>query len=326
MTTTRRSMLKGTALLMLGATALSALTPLEAFARAAQIKSIAPAYHRLMLGAYEIVALSDGTVKIPLNTLYNHTTPDHIDKVLSGVFQSSPSEASVNAYLVNTGDRLVLIDAGTGTYLGPTLGKLIGNIQAAGYQPEQIDDVLLTHIHTDHSGGLIADGKRAFPNALLHVNKRDVDYWLNPLHAKAAPDTKKGLYREAMEAINPYIDAGKLRTFADNAEPIPGFKTILRTGHTPGHSSVVLESKGRKLVIWGDITHGDIVQFDEPGIAIAFDEDSEKAITSRQAAFSEAANEGYLVAGAHISFPGIGHVRRDSSNYDWVPLNYSSIL
>jgi glyoxylase-like metal-dependent hydrolase (beta-lactamase superfamily II) len=322
--TTRRSMLKGTASIMLGATALSALSPLEAFARAAQIKTPAPAYHRMMLGDLEITALSDGTVKIPLNTLYNHTTPDHIDRVLAGVFQSSPSEASVNAYLVNTNERLVLIDAGTGAYLGPTLGKLIENIRAAGYQPEQIDDVLLTHIHTDHSGGLLVGGKRAFPNASLHINKRDVDYWLNPANARAAPDVKKALYAEAMEAVTPYIDAGKLKTFTDNAEPIPGFKTILRAGHTPGHSSIVLESQGKKLVIWGDITHGDVVQFDEPGIAIAFDEDSEKAIISRQRAFAEAADEGYLVAGAHISFPGIGHVRRDRDNYDWVPLNYSS--
>lgn len=317
-------MLKGTASIMLGATALSALSPLEAFARAAQIKTPAPAYHRMVLGDLEITALSDGTVKIPLNTLYNHTTPDHIDRVLAGVFQSSPSEASVNAYLVNTNDRLVLIDAGTGAYLGPTLGKLIENIRAAGYQPEQIDDVLLTHIHTDHSGGLLVGGKRAFPNASLHINKRDVDYWLNPANARAAPEAKKALYAEAMEAVTPYIDAGKLKTFTDNAEPIRGFKTILRAGHTPGHSSIVLESQGKKLVIWGDITHGDVVQFDEPGIAIAFDEDSEKAIISRQRAFAEAADEGYLVAGAHISFPGIGHVRRDRDNYDWVPLNYSS--
>lgn len=105
---------------------------------------------------------------------------------------------------------------------------------------------------------------------------------------------------------------------------MPGFKSIWRPGHTPGHSSIVVESKGEKLVAWGDITHGDVIQFDEPDIGISFDEDSPAAAIARRAAFAEAAEQRYWVAGAHIAFPGIGHVRADSRGFDWVPANYSA--
>ena len=134
-------------------------------------------------------------------------------------------------------------------------------------------------------------------------------YWLDRARLEAAPEPKKALFREAGASVGPYREAGRLRTFAENADPIPGFKSIWRPGHTPGHSSIVVESKGEKLVVWGDITHGDVIQFDEPDIGISFDEDSPAAAIARRAAFAEAAEQRYWVAGAHIAFPGIGHVR-----------------
>ncbi|HET8728106.1 MAG TPA: MBL fold metallo-hydrolase [Alphaproteobacteria bacterium] len=323
--TTRRSVLKGTMAAMLAAVPGSAVTSLSALA-APQVRTQAPAYYRMMLGDIEVTALSDGTVPVPLDALYNHTTPDHVDRVLAGVYLESPVELSVNAYLVNDGERLVLIDAGTADLLGPKLGHLTTNLRASGYRPEQVDDVVLTHIHTDHSGGLIVDGRLAFPNATVHANKRDADYWLDPANMAAAPDDGKGMFREAVASLAPYAEAGRFRTFGDDAAPVPGLGSIWRPGHTPGHSSIVVESRGEKLVVWGDITHGDVLQFDEPGVAIDFDVDSETAIATRRKAFAEAAEEGYWVAGAHISFPGIGHVRADDDGYDWVPINYGSGL
>ncbi len=318
----RRSVLKATAATLLAAASTAAL-PNLAFSKAPLKGGQAPGYYRLKVGAYEVTALSDGTVAIPLAKLYANTTVDHAEAALAAAFQGSSSETSVNAYLVNTGERLVLIDAGTGTYLGPTLGRLLANIEASGYKADEIDDIILTHIHTDHSGGLSSKGSRVFPSATLHVNRRDADFWFDPNEENKATAAVKEQFAQAHASLTPYVEATKFETFGDDAEVLPGFGSVLRAGHTPGHSSIVIESQGQKLMFWGDVTHGDVLQFDEPDVAIAFDVNQQMAVAARKKAFEDAADGAYLVAGAHIAFPGIGHLRRDDTNYDWVPLNYS---
>lgn len=316
----RRSILKG---VLSGIIAAPFVAPSPAFAKAPYAAVQAPGFYRLKIGSVEVTALSDGTVALPLAKLYTNTSQQHAQSVLKDAFLPELVPTSVNAFLVNNGDRLVLIDAGTGAYLGPSLGKLVANIEASGYKVDDIDDVILTHIHTDHSGGLMSNGKRTFPNATLRVNEREAKFWLSPENARAATGIVKQHFREADQCVTPYVKAGKFETFADSAAPIPGLGSILYAGHTPGHSAITLESEGQKIVFWGDITHGDILQFDEPGIAIEFDIDQKAAVDARNIAFRQAVAGKYLVAGAHIAFPGIGHVRKDSTNCDWLPVNYS---
>ncbi|CDZ46102.1 MBL fold metallo-hydrolase [Neorhizobium galegae] len=316
----RRSILK-TALS--GLIAAPFVAPSIAFAKAPYAVDQAPGFYRLKIGSAEVTALSDGTVALPLAKLYTNTSEQHAQSVLNDAFLPELVPTSVNAFLVNTGERLVLIDAGTGAYLGPSLGKLVSNIEASGYKMDDIDDVVLTHIHTDHSGGLMSNGKRTFPNATLRVNEREAKFWLSAVNAKAATGIVKQHFGEADQCVTPYVEAGKFGTFADNAAPVPGLGSILYAGHTPGHSAITLESEGQKIVFWGDITHGDILQFDEPGVAIEFDIDQKAAVTTRDIALKRAVEGKYLVAGAHIAFPGIGHVRKDSMNFDWLPVNYA---
>ena len=316
----RRSILKG---VLSGIIAAPFVAPSTAFAKAPYAAVQAPGFYRLKIGSVEVTALSDGTVALPLAKLYTNTSQQHAQSVLKDAFLPELVPTSVNAFLVNNGDKLVLIDAGTGAYLGPSLGKLVANIEASGYKVDDIDDVILTHIHTDHSGGLMSNGKRTFPNATLRVNEREAKFWLSPENARAATGIVKQHFREADQCVTPYVKAGKFETFADSAAPIPGLGSILYAGHTPGHSAITLESEGQKIVFWGDITHGDILQFDEPGIAIEFDIDQKAAVDARDIAFRQAVAGKYLVAGAHIAFPGIGHVRKDSTNCDWLPVNYS---
>lgn len=316
----RRSILKGV-LSGIIAAPFGARSP--AFAKAPYAAVQAPGFYRLKIGSVEVTALSDGTVALPLAKLYTNTSQQYAQNVLKDAFLPELVPTSVNAFLVNNGDRLILIDAGTGAYLGPSLGKLVANIEASGYKVDDIDDVILTHIHTDHSGGLMSNGKHTFPNATLRVNEREAKFWLSPKNARAATGIVKQHFREADQCVTPYVKAGKFETFADNAAPVPGLGSILYAGHTPGHSAITLESEGQKIVFWGDITHGDILQFDEPGIAIEFDIDQKAAVDARDIAFRQAVAGKYLVAGAHIAFPGIGHVRKDSTNCDWLPVNYS---
>src|SRR5271170_1804925 len=118
-----------------------------AFAAAPQIKTQAPGYYRMMLGDFEVTVLSDGSLGLPPSQLFGNVSPERMQKFLGDAFLKEPVETSVNAFLVNTGSKLVLIDTGTGGLFGPTLGFLIGSLKAAGYQPEQVDEIYITHMH-----------------------------------------------------------------------------------------------------------------------------------------------------------------------------------
>jgi glyoxylase-like metal-dependent hydrolase (beta-lactamase superfamily II) len=294
-------------------------------AGAPQVKTQAPGYYRMQLGDFEITALSDGTVKLPVGKLLGNTTPEKVASVLSLNFLQDPLETSVNGYLVNTGTKLILIDTGAANLFGPTLGNLVNNLKASGYQPEQVDEVYITHMHADHVGGLISGDKLTFPNAIVRADQHDADYWLSQANLDAAPKDSKGFFMGAMASLNPYVKAGKFKSFTGDTDLTPGIKATAAYGHTVGHSTFVIESKGQKLVLWGDLMHVASVQFPEPSVVMGFDTDKKLAEIERKKAFADAAKQGYWVAGAHLSFPGIGHVRSVDQGYVWIPANYSSL-
>ncbi len=296
-----------------------------AHAAAPQIKTQAPGYYRVMLGDFEVTALSDGTVALPVDKLLTHTTQARVQKALARSFLKAPAETSVNGYLVNTGAKLVLIDTGAAGLFGPTLGNLAANLKAAGYQPEQVDEIYVTHMHADHVGGLIAADKLAFPNAIVRADRHDADFWLSQANLDKAPADAKDFFMGAMASLNPYVAAGKFKPFDGDTELMPGIRAVAARGHTPGHSVYVVESRGEKLVLWGDLMHVAAVQFAEPSVTIQFDTDSKIAAVQRKRAYAEAAKQGYLVGAAHLAFPGLGHLRVEGKGYAWVPLNYSGL-
>ncbi len=295
-----------------------------AYAAAPQVKTQVPGYYRVMLGDFEVTALYDGSLALPVDTLLTNTTPAKSQKALARNFVSSPVETSVNAYLINTGSKLVLIDTGAGKLFGPTLGKLAGNLKTAGYQPEQVDEIYITHMHGDHVGGLMAGDELAFPNAIVRADQRDADYWLSQANLDEAPAERKSFFQGAMVSMNPYVAAGKFKTFDGDTELLPGIKAIAAYGHTLGHSIYRIESKDQVLMLWGDLMHVAAVQFAEPSVTIQFDTDSKSAAIQRKRAYAEAAKQGYMIGAAHLSFPGLGHLRAEGKGYVFVPLNYSS--
>lgn len=303
---------------------LTAWSPAQA--EAPQAKTQVPGYYRHMVGQFEVTALYDGQLLLD-SKLLKGRSQDEIRKLLQASFRGAPTPTAVIAYLVNTGKQLVLVDTGAAKVFGPTLGHVLGNLKAAGYDPAQVDAVLLTHLHGDHAGGLLTpEGEVAFPKARVYVSKADADYWLSAESLAKAPEAAKGFFQIPQKAVAPYAQAGRLTVYEGNAEILPGIKPVFTHGHTPGHTSYLFESQGQKLLVWGDIVHSVGVQMPHPEITIEFDTDPTQALATRLKVLGWTAKDVLMVAGAHLPFPGIGHVRAEGKRrYSWVPADFAPV-
>ena len=291
---------------------------------AAPFQNTQPAgFYRMTLGRFEVTALHDGTLDLEPAKLLTRTTPGQVRQALEAAFEGPVVHASVNAYLINTGEKLVLIDSGTGAsgIFGPRLGQLLPNLKASGYRPEQVDAVYLTHVHPDHVGGLRASAGAAFPNAVVRLDRRELAYWTDAGQAPGAPEGHRAFFAFATSSLAPYRDAGRLEPFDGDTELVPGIRAVAARGHTPGHTTYEIESDGKRLRVWGDIMHVGALQFAQPQVTIVFDSDATAAAGARRNVFAEAADDRVVVAAAHLPFPGLGHLRRAGKGYEFVPVS-----
>lgn len=295
----------------------------------AQLRAQVPGYYRFAIGDIVVTALYDGYIDLP-NKLFNGLAADDFKSLLKRMFVESENGAqtAVNAYLVHTGDKLILIDTGAAKVFGPTLGAILENLRASGYDPAQVDAVLLTHLHPDHAAGLAtAEGAIVFPKADVWAAKAEADFWLSADVAAKAPEGMQPMFKLAQGMIAPYQAAGKFKTFAPGETlPIAGVAAVSSAGHTPGHTSYLVKSKEAGLLVWGDILHSHAAQFSNPDISFEYDVDQPAAVATRKKLLEEAASAKLWVAGAHLPFPGVGHVRADGDGrYAWVPAEFSPL-
>ncbi|MBX9650357.1 MAG: MBL fold metallo-hydrolase, partial [Xanthobacteraceae bacterium] len=190
-------------------------------------------------------------------------------------------------------------------------------------QPAQITDVLLTHVHPDHTGGLVIGGKLMFPNATVHAGKPDVDLFLDR-DAATKLKVNTAYVDSAVKTFKPYVDANKVKPFTGTVEIIPGLTAELHPGHTPGSAFYKLVSNGQQLTFVGDIVHAAPVQLADPEITIAFDVDTVAAAKTRIDVFEKIAKNGELIASPHIAFPGVGRITKVQEGYEWLPINYGN--
>lgn len=285
-------------------------------------KAQAPGFYRRKLGAFEVTALLDGDIAIELK-LYSGDTAE-IAKRSAQSYQPSPPRSHVNAFAVNTGERLYLVDTGTGVLLGSSLGRVTENLVLSGINPDQVDAVLLTHLHPDHFGGLTMEGRPTFKNADVYVAEADAKFWLSAEMADKAPADFKPFFQMAAAAIKPY--AHRLKPIPSNGEIGPGVSAISLPGHTVGHNGFLFASEKQQMLVWGDIVHNAALQFAHPEWTLAFDTDQPQAAAARKRAFDMAAAERLLVAGMHLPFPGLGFVEQAGAAYRYHPDFWSTKL
>ncbi|SER79823.1 Glyoxylase, beta-lactamase superfamily II [Vreelandella subterranea] len=283
-------------------------------------------WFRMMVDDHEVTALYDGYTAIETQLLKGMEQAE-IREHLNALFIDAEDgvQTAVNAFLINTGENLVLVDAGSSACFGPTLGHVEDNMRASGYQPEDVDTILMTHLHPDHVCGLTRDGEAVYPNAELRASQQDADFWLSESRAEAAGEGQRAFFEMAQDAVAPYVEDGRFTPFEPGDEMLMGIVAQDTHGHTPGHTSFMLSGDDDAMLVWGDVVHSYGVQFDDPTVAIEFDSDPEQAIETRQAVLEEAVNGKHWVAGAHMPFPGIGHVIEDGDGYQWLPIEYQPI-
>lgn len=276
-----------------------------------------PAVYHRRIGDVVVTALSDGVLERSHDMMRDVPEAEarkHLDRAFQRAFV-----LSVNAFLLRFKERTVLVETGSGDYLGPEAGKLLGNLEAAGVSPSEIDAVLLTHMHPDHSAGLtdMATGQPNFPNAELVVHENEPRHWFDDAAmARGTEREKKLMFQQAREQCAPYRD--RMRTFA-GGDVLPGVTAVPCHGHTPGHCGFLITSGEQSLLIWGDTVHMPEVQVPRPEVTMVVDVDPPMAEASRRRIFDMAAEERLLVTGMHLHFPGFGHVTKDGGGYQFVP-------
>jgi glyoxylase-like metal-dependent hydrolase (beta-lactamase superfamily II) len=319
LTLDRRTLLR-TGSAAVGAAALAPNVP--ALAHAPQLAERPQlGFYRFKLGAIEITVISDGTLAFPAETLWLDRA-EEARGLLTSTFQlPRPVGLEINTILVNTADKLVLIDAGCGVdKFQKTTGRLLGNLAAAGYAPGDIDTILFTHFHFDHLWG-ISDQENAsllFPSAEFVASEIEVAFWSAPDLVDKLPPAQQPRITQA----NLKLAASRLRLIEAVAEVAPGVTTFGTPGHTPGHISVNISSGGEELLLTGDVVVNSAVSFLHPEWPFGFDIDVPLATKTRMAFLDRAATDKTLVGSYHLPFPGFGHVVHEGSAYRWLPADW----
>jgi len=299
--------------------------PKAAMAAPSQHHDQQPGFYRLKVGDLEVTALYDGTGVFDQQWL--NGTKATMEGVVKALHEDPHTLDVVDmGFLVNTGKQLILVDAGAGTWWGGgALGRLASSLRSAGYTPEEVDLVLVTHLHSDHVGGLTTqDGKRVFPYADVYVAKAESEFWLSPEIAAKAPKDAQPFFQSAQAIAAPYIKADKWHTFSGPEPVVDGVQIVPLHGHTPGHTGYEFSSKGQKILFWGDIIHAQRVQLQHPEVTAIFDIDQTAAAATRNQLLPKLAREDVLIATPHASlFPALGRLHKEGSGYSWVPVVFT---
>ena len=287
-------------------------------------EELVPSRYAVRIGEIDVLVVSDGVLPLPTTMLAHNAAPADRAAWLDGMFL--PPDAfdwALNAVIVRSGDKTILIDAGLGSdpelHL-PRAGQLIKRLEAAGIDLASVTDLVLTHLHMDHVGGLLVDGvkERLRKDLRIHVAAAELKFWEAPdfTHTNMPQGFPDALRAAAKRFVQEY--SSQIRPFNEEHEVAPGVIVRRTGGHTPGHSVVRVASGGDALTFAGDAVFA--VGFDQPEWHNGFEHDPEEAARVRIRLLRELAKTGELLVATHMPFPSVGHVAVAGDAFRWVPV------
>lgn len=259
----------------------------------------------------KLIALADGYLDMDLSRFPDVVRGVGDDLAIADGQDLNDMTISVNAFLIEDGGRLCLVDAGDGSRRGASLGHLRRAINAAGYDPEDVTDILMTHLHGDHAAGLVEAGKALYPEPQLHVSEAEQQFWRDPSRHDAIQATQTPFALAAMAAY-----ADRLMTIRPGEDAMPGIVVEALPGHTPGQVGFRLGADN-PVLISADAIHLPALQIKHPEWGFLFDADRVKALETRLALMASAAKSGIRLAGAHIPYPGVIRVLERETGLDY---------
>lgn len=292
-----------------------------AWAAAPAAGAQAPGFYRFKVGDLEITQISDGVARRPLDAGFvRNAELSAVQQALADAFQP-PDMVTIpfTTTVINTGSRLVMIDAGTGGTAGPNAGTWLANFRAAGFAPEQVDTIVVSHFHGDHIQGIRdKEGKAVFPNATLQVPEAEWAFWMDDGQMSRAPEGMKGGFAGVRRVFAPV--AKEVVQYKGDQELLPGIATISAPGHTPGHTAFIVTSGSGRLLVWSDTTNKPELFVRNPTWQAVFDMDGDLAAATRARMLDMAASERMAMVGYHFPFPAAGFIARDGAGrYQFVP-------
>jgi glyoxylase-like metal-dependent hydrolase (beta-lactamase superfamily II) len=282
------------------------------------VRQASLAYH-VAVGDLTVTALNDSFMPSPAEAM-TAVTPEEVDALNSAKHIAHP-HISVNAFLVASPTFTVLIDTGCGLDTGPEPGRLIEAMASVGVKPSEISAVLMTHLHSDHVGGITnPEGGAAFPNAEIIAHEAELEFWLS--------DPPRGTPGPVLDHFNA---AARVRRLMDRlrgvagGEVLPGIYLNPEPGHTPGHSGYLLDSRSEQVLVWGDIVHQPQIQIARPDVGVIWDVDRDAAVNARRRTLDQVASDGMCIAGMHIDFHPFGFITRHGKEYEFVRRPWSAV-
>ncbi|WP_262030284.1 MBL fold metallo-hydrolase [Microvirga sp. Mcv34] len=275
---------------------------------------------QIRVGRFTVTALSDGYADMPYG-YFPGRTPEQVEAAAKAQFTARTSGVRFlfNQYLVEDGSNRILIDSGPAGSMGHT-GNLPQALAARGLGADQIDAVIVTHMHQDHVGGLVAGGRRSFPNAEVYVDRRDIVHWTDPGKQAAAPDYLQDSFRLSSDLVRLYP---KLQATQGDHQIARGVSLIDLTGHTPGHIGVRIEDGGQSLIMVSDMLFPVVHPAMGTDVNFLLEQDRPAAQAMRARFFPRAAEEGALIAATHMPFPGLGRIVSDQGRLAWLPADWA---
>jgi glyoxylase-like metal-dependent hydrolase (beta-lactamase superfamily II) len=323
----RNTMDRRTFLATTAATTAAALAPLSAFAAAPMLGTQAPGFFRFKVGEFEVTSLHDGTVTGDFAPeRFPNAKPEEVLALMESQYISTkPVVNTFNTMVVNTGSKLVLIDSGFANNGAPTTGRLAANLAAAGIDPKNIDTVLISHYHGDHINGLRSkEGELVYANAEIIVPPADHAHFMDEAKMNAVPEAARGSFKAAQRVFTPIAKDLKMGEWGK--EWAPGITAIQADGHSPGHTSFVVSSGSKTLLVIGDASNDPRIFARMPDWHFGFDFDKPKAVETRKKLLDMAAADRMQVSFYHAAFPSTGHVAKNATGYDWYPISYRDVL